>query len=934
FRIEPGEIESALCRHDEIREAAVAVRADDATGSKRLVAYCVSAGRVEVPAADLQSYLKTKLPDYMVPAVYVFLDELPLTANGKVDRRALPAVEVRDSSAVYAAPRTPTERLLADIWQEVLGLDRVGVHDNFFELGGDSILSIQIISRVNRAGIGLTVKQLFEWQTIAELAQVAPERRTIKAEQGIVTGRAPLTPIQRWFFEGRSPDPHHCNQSVLLLAAGRLDARLAEETIHHLLLHHDALRARFDLNGDEPRMEIGGGGFQVPFSVRDLSRLEAADARAALTADAERQQRSLHLSEGPLLRAVLYRMGHGEPDRLLLVIHHLVVDGVSWRILLEDFATVYGQLGGRQNVRLPEKTTSFRHWAERLRAYAADAEVEAEADYWRGVMNVPVAPLPLDRDPSSNTRESADEVVVRLSKPLTQALLTGVAAAYHTQINDVLLTALTRCISNWTGKDSTRIVLEGHGREELFDDVDLSRTVGVFTSFFPVVLSRPSGERRGDTLKRLKEQLRAVPGRGIRFGLLRYLSPSVGEDDPLGREPSAEISFNYLGRFDGEARGGVFTGLAAESSGETQSSSGVRRYTLEVNGVLNESQLEVSWGFSTNLHERQTVEAVAADFIRELELLVEHCSDERNGGYTASDFPLARPDDESLETLFRRWGRHVEDAYPLAPMQQGMLFHSLFEQNTGVDLIQLSCRVEGDLRPQAFRQSWQQVLDRHPALRTAFLAGDGNDPLQVVLDRVELPWQEFDWRGLSESEAGHRLTELLEGDRLRGFTIDEPPLMRCALIRLGADLYQFVWSHHHLLTDGWCLPILLDEAMQIYEGLLAGRHVRLDRRRPFRDYIEWLARQERDAAASFWRDNLEGFDSPTRLGVDRAASESEDARSFPTCSLDLSAESTQALQRLAQSRRLTLSILVQGAWSVLLSRYSGSEDVVFGATVS
>ena len=936
FRIELGDIESALRQHGQIREAAVVVHADDATGSKRLIAYCVRAGQGELQTADLQSYLKTKLPDYMVPAVYSFMDELPLTAHGKVDYRALPAVEVRDSLAVYIAPRTPTEQLLANIWQEVLGVERLGIYDNFFELGGDSILSIQIISRVNRAGLGLTVKQLFEWQTIAELAQVAPERRTIYAEQGIITGCAPLIPIQRWFFDGRSPHPHHCNQSVLLLTATQLDARVTEESIHHLLLHHDALRSRFDLNRDDPQMEFNGGGFQIPFAVCDLSHLELADACAALTADAERQQRSLHLAEGPLLRSVLYRMGHDEPDRLLLVIHHLVVDGFSWRILLEDFATVYGQLSRRQSVRLPEKTTSFRHWAERLQGYATAEEATAEVDYWREVMSVPVMPLPRDheRDLTSNTRESADEVVVQLSKPMTQALLTSVPAAYHTQINDVLLTALMRCISNWTGEDTMRIVLEGHGREELFDDVDLSRTVGVFTSFFPVVLSRPNGDGRGDTLKRVKEQLRATPQRGIGFGLLKYLNPVVGEENPFKHEPTAEISFNYLGRFDGESRNAVFRGLATESAGETQSSAGMRRYTLEINGILNESQLELSWNFSTNLHDRKTIAAVAADFIRELELLIEHCSDARNGGYTASDFPLALPDDESLETLFRRWGRHVDDAYPLAPMQQGMLFHSLFEQHTGVDLIQLSCRIEGNLQPQAFRQSWQQVLNRHPALRTSFLAGDGNEPLQLVLDRVDLPWEEFDWRELSGSQVERRLTDLLHEDRLRGFAIDEPPLMRCALIRLDANLYQFVWSHHHLLTDGWCLPILLNEAMEIYEGLLAGHHIQLDKRRPFRDYIEWLSRQDEDAAASFWRDNLDGFTSPTPLGVDRVSVASDHARSFLTCSLNLSAETTRSLQRLAQSRRLTLSILVHGAWSVLLSRYSGSTDVVFGSTVS
>ena len=539
------------------------------------------------------------------------------------------------------------------------------------------------------------------------------------------------------------------------------------------------LRSRFDLTGDWPRVEINGGGFQIPFAVCDLSDLALSDARDALTADAERQQRSLHLTDGPLLRSVLYRMEHDEPDRLLLVIHHLVVDGVSWRILLEDFATTYAQLSRQQTVRLPEKTTSFRHWAERMQAYAAAEEFTAESDYWRNVMQVPVMPLPHDhmRDESHNTRESADEVVVQLSTPMTQALLTGVPGAYHTQINDVLLTALMRCISNWTGEDTTRIVLEGHGREELFDDVDVSRTVGVFTSFFPVVLSRSPSDGHGDTLKRVKEQLCVCASRGIRFGLLKYLHPAIGMGDPLKREPTARSASITLAVSTAN-RVANSSPVWRRNPPRTQSSAGMRRYTLEINGILNESKLEVSWNFSRNLHNRQTIAALAVDFIRELEQLIEHCNDARNGGYTASDFPLAVPDDESLETLFRRWGRHVDDAYPLAPMQQGMLFHSLFEQNTGVDLIQLSCRIEGDLRPALFQQSWQKLLDRHPALRTAFLAGNGNDPLQIVLDRVELPWQDFDWRELSDSQLECRLADLLQQDRLRGFAVHEPPLMR------------------------------------------------------------------------------------------------------------------------------------------------------------
>jgi amino acid adenylation domain-containing protein/non-ribosomal peptide synthase protein (TIGR01720 family) len=932
FRVELGEIESAIAGHAGVAAAAVVVHADQSTSARRLVAYCVRSGEAAVDGADLQTWLKARVPAHMVPSQYAFLSELPLTANGKVDRRALPAIDAHGAADQHVAPRTPTEQLLAGIWQDVLGLDRVGVRDNFFELGGDSILSIQIVSRANRAGLGVTIRQLFECQTIETLARVAPERRVVRAEQGVVTGAMPLTPIQHWFFDGRSPEPHHCNQLVLLLAATRLDADRVHSAVRQLLWHHDALRSRFDLTSDPPAARIAEVDTVTPLAVCDLSGLPVAEARAAITADAERRQRSLNLIDGPIVAAVLYRMGDGEPDRLLLVIHHLAVDGVSWRILIEDFATAYTQLLNGQPVTLPEKTTSFREWAERLRDYAASTALTAEASYWRDLSSVPVTPLPRDRavDDAENTSASAEDVSIRLSPASTHALLTAVPAAYRTQINDALLAALTRSLSKWTGGDAVRIVLEGHGREALFDDVDLARTVGVFTSFYPIVLSRVAGEHPGATLARTKETLRAVPARGLGFGLLTYMNAAAG----LPRHRAAEISFNYLGRFDGDGRGQVFAGVAGESAGSTQSAAGLRRYILDINGILNDSALEFHFTFSRNLHERSTIQAVADDFLRELEGLVAHCLERNTGGYTASDFPLAKASETTLAQLFERWGRGVDDAYALAPMQQGMVFHSLFEDHTGVDIIQLSCVLEGDVQPEEFQRAWQQVIDRHPALRTAFLAGDGGDPIQVVVDRAQMPWHVADWRDGAADDRAARLTEFLRADRVRGFTIDEPPMMRGALLQFDRARWQFVWTHHHLLTDGWCLPILLNEAMAIYEGTLARQPVTLPAARPFRDYIAWLARQDRESAREFWRASLEGFAAPTRLGIDRGPGIGDTARRFGTVSVELSTQTTHALQQLAQSRRVTLSIVVQAAWAVLLGRYAGTSDVVFGATVS
>jgi amino acid adenylation domain-containing protein/non-ribosomal peptide synthase protein (TIGR01720 family) len=949
YRIELGEIAAVLALHPLVHEAVVVV--NDAVGGGRLVAYVICAAASVPENFELRSHLKARLPDYMVPAAFVFLDAFPLTRNGKLDRQALPAPDRESREAAYVAPRTPTEALLSAIWQQVLGLDQVGIHDNFFSLGGDSILSIQIVSRAGRAGIGLTVKQLFQHQTIAELARVAPERQAIHADQGTLNGPVTITPIQCWFFDGLPPQPSYFNQTVLLKIVADLDPADLERAVQYLIAHHDMLRARFHWdNGPQsrerrPRIEIAASSEIIPVSVRDYSALAAEDRAAALLADAQQQQASLNLSHGPLLRVVLFRFGRGEPDRLLLIIHHLVVDGVSWRILLNDLATALTQLRQRAPIALPAKTTSFQYWAERLQAYAGSREATGEFDYWCDKATTSTVPLPVDRPSGSeaNTLASADQVTLALSTELTQALLQETPQAYHTQINDILLTALVRTFARWTSEPSLRIVLEGHGREELFADVDLSRTVGWFTSGFPVVLTCRNREGPGTSLQRVKEILRAIPKRGIGYGILRSLNPDAAIRAALSAAPEAEVSFNYLGRFEQEQPGPIFLGEAGENTGSDQTLDGLRRFVLEINGLLRDGQLQMIWTYSTRLHARRTIEHLAHGYFHELEAIIRHCRSEQAGGYTASDFPLAAIDELGLTSLFQRFGRKVEDAYPLSPMQQGMMFHSLYDHGSGAYVIQMTCRMEGPFQPGAFRRAWQSVLDRHPSLRSVFLSEVGAEAIQVVLNQVALPWHEMDWRGQASTQES--LTQFLRADRMQGFALDQPPLMRCTLIRLEEHAWQLVWSHHHLLTDGWCLPILMREVLHFYDAFIHHRDLDPPHPRPYRDYIAWLAQQDLAQAESFWRDTLRGFRAPTALGVDHPrarfsaeqgvpAERSEQASAYDEVTLELEPGLSQSLRHLAQIQRLTLNVLVQGAWAVLLSRYSGASDVLFGATVS
>ena len=891
---------------------------------------------LKLSTSALQAYLGERLPDYMIPAAFVILPALPLTSNGKIDRRALPAPEGAPAEIdhAYVAPRAGIEADLAAIWAEVLGLERVGVHDNFFALGGDSILAIQITSKAQQAGIGLTVRQVFKERTIAALAATATSVEAPRAEQGLVTGAAPLTPIQRWFFEHGWPEPHHYNQSFLLEVREPLDPALLRSALRRLVEHHDALRLRFHRDGAAWRQEIAGlDDSAFALDVADLSAVPPEVHAQAIDAAATAAQTGLRLSEGPLVRAVLMDLGPGRAGRLLLVIHHLAVDVVSWRVLLEDLGAAYARLRQGEPPKLPAKTTSFARWAERLAEHARSEALQAELPFWLSPAGAGAAPVPVDLPGGDNTLASARTVEVALGAEETRALLQDVPEVYRTQIQEVLLAALARAFEAWAGARTLQIDLEGHGREEIAEDLDLSRTVGWFTTVFPVTLQVPEGSP-GDLLKSVKEQLRRVPGRGLGYGSLRYLHPDPDVRAKLLAQPTAEVSFNYLGQIDALQAGSSLFGFAREPGGSMQSARGMRDHLLEVNGYVGQGQLRFVLTYSKRLHARATVERLAAAFLEALRAIVAHCKEPGAGGRTPADFPLAALTQEAVDRLAGS-GRGIEDIYPLSPTQQGLLFHTLRDPSSGVYVEQMTIRIARRLDVEAFKVAWGEVTSRHPPLRTSFAWAGLDQPLQIVHAGVSLPWVEEDWRGAPAPEQQARVEAFLREDRARGFDLARAPLMHMALFRLSDDAHQFVWTHHHLLLDGWSLPALLKELFALYDAACGGAPAALPPPPPYRDYIAWLAQQDLARAEAFWRQALRGFSAPTPLVVDRLPAP---AGARPPGHAHLlrrvPAAMTAALLEVARANELTLNTLVQGAWALLLGRYSGEDDVVFGATVS
>ena len=925
FRIELGEIETRLLEHQAVREAVVL--ALDSPSGKQLVAYLVSDADHGPLRDSIKAHLKAQLPDYMVPAHLIVLDSMPLTANGKLDRRALPQPDPEANRQQYVAPRNELEHTLAAIWCAVLNVQQVGLDDNFFELGGDSILSIQVVSRARQAGIHFSPRDLFQHQTVQTLAAVATRTEQIIAEQGVLTGSSGLTPIQHWFFDTDIPNRQHWNQALLLKPLQLLDPHRLEQALLAVLEHHDALRLSFtprDAQWHAEHLAVPQGGVLMQAQVRDMH-----DCPALFTDT----QRSLDLAHGPLLRALLVDGPQGQ-QRLLIAIHHLVVDGVSWRVLLEDLQTVYRQLSDGQSVSLPAKTSALRDWAARLQAYASSESLREELSVWQDQLAGPQVKLPVDRPHGALRNRDADTVSVRLDAEHTRQLLQQAPSAYRTQVNDLLLTALARVLCRWSGHDSALIQLEGHGREALFDDIDLTRSVGWFTSAYPLRLTPQAGQ--GDSIKAIKEQLRGVPHKGLGYGVLRYLADDLGRQT-MAALPSAEITFNYLGQFDQSFGADALFHPLDESAGLAHDPDAPLPNALSVDSQVYGGELVLRWTFSRERHDQQTIRELADAYLAELHSLIAHCLKDDAGGLTPSDFPLAHLTQSQLDSLPIA-ASAIEDVYPLTPMQEGLLLHTLLEPGTGLYYMQDRYRINSALDPERFAQAWQAVIARHEALRASFCWNVGEDMLQVIHKPGSTPIEYLDWSADPESEQEPRLQALLKAERETGFDLLNQAPFHLRLIRVGEARYWFMMSNHHILIDAWCRSLLMNDFFDIYMALGEGREAQLATPPRYRDYIAWLQRQNLAEARQWWQQNLQGFERTTPIPSDRPFLREHAGHSggmvVGDCYTRLDARDGAQLRELAQAHQLTVNTFAQAAWALVLRRLSGDRDVLFGVTVA
>ncbi|MCV7370116.1 amino acid adenylation domain-containing protein [Mycolicibacterium duvalii] len=918
YRVELGEIQTALTALDGIDQAVVLAR-EEGSGSAQLVAYVTEKCSGTAQPATVRQALALRLPSYMLPAAVVVLDALPLTVNGKLDTRALPAPEAGNTTR-YRAPADAVEEVLAGIYAQVLGLDRVGIDDSFFDLGGDSILSMQVVARARAAGLSCWPRDIFVEQTVAQLARVVNTTVHTNAPPDDGIGPVPPTPIMHWLRTVGGPT-HQFNQTVVIQAPTAASNDDVAVVLQALLDRHAMLRARLDDNGTdpwslticEPQRVDAHACLHV---VEDLCSAAIVSARS-----------ELNPSSGTMIRAVFAT----STRHLALIVHHLAIDAVSWRILLEDLNTAWAQHHTGAPVALPVTGTTFATWAKLLVEHAQGPGTIADAPVWREILATPTAlPAP---DPRRDTYADAGSLATTLDTDTTATLLHGVPAAFHAGIGDILLIALALACNRFrgSGEGAVGIDVEGHGRaEELFPQVDLSRTVGWFTTKYPIALTvddlpwaqvAAGHPALGPVIKQAKEQLRALPD-GLTYGLLRYLRPDAGLD---GAEPT--IGFNYLGRVAAHTAELPDTVWQPSTDAMTAARAATAvpmplTHTVDVTAVAAETdaglQLNTTWTWARSVLDESQARRLAGLWHDALTGICAHVRD-GGGGLTPSDILPATLTQNDLDELQQH--HRIADVLPLTPLQQGLLFHAHSVGDLGAveDLyaMQLELTVTGPLDPHALHDSVRAMAARHPNLAARF-CNEYEPPVQIIPAVPEIPWQ---YLCLEDED---QIRALCTAERAAVCDLTAATPFRAAAIRTGADQHRVILTNHHIVLDGWSLPILLHEVFAGYFG-----H-RLPPSGSFRRFVEWLADRDTESARTAWGEVLDGFDAPTLVAPSGRLQLGP--RGSVTCRLP--EQTTRAVNELARACHTTVNIALQAAWAQTLAWLTGRPDVVFGTAVS
>lgn len=901
-----------------VEDAVVAVK-EDKDGNSAIVAYYMANGTIE--NEQLRKFIGTHLPSYMVPAYFIRLQEFPLTANGKIDLKKLPDPGAQ-AAGTYVVPVSKKEKILTEIWSKVLGVERVGITDNFFGLGGDSIKSIQVSSRMRSVGYELAVKDILELQTI-EKACTAIKDLVALPNQSAVTGKTPLSPIQRWFFEQATTGQHHFNQSAWLHFTQRLSLTDCRKIFEKIKEHHDALRMVF-------KKGISGytswnNGTEQDILIEE-HHCTGAGVTSALLEIGNRVQSSIDLENGPLMRLCLFQRQEG--TQLLIVIHHLVVDTVSWSILFEDIETLYQQLTGSQPLILPFKTDSFQRWSASLADYTKTKAFENGKTYWREQLAIHGQSLPVDYENEAHYFRDQCRTAFGLNKAYTEKLLTQANRSFNTSSSDILLTAFLLGVHQYFNNTNILVDLEGHGREDSKQGMNVSRTVGWFTSIYPVLLQKSSAELP-DIIKQVKDTVRRIPNKGIDYLIARYME----EDNQLPAslfQRQAQVSFNYLGQLDAGATALSYSILPVPAA--TDTSGNIRQlYNWNIIAAVTNGELEVQLLYSKKQYKEETIANFLDVFNSKLVSVIDYCCGYDKTELSPSDLQYKEISIARLNELQHQYD--IEDIYTLSPMQEGMLFHSLLDAASKSYLEQKVFSLEGNINLAALEKSINALMGRYDALRTIFLHEGYERPVQLVVKEKKA---DFQYKDIREECAGDGKEPVLQrykqGDLSRNFELRKDALIRVTVLRTGETEYEMIWSHHHIIMDGWCSDILWNDFSSYYLHYAVNRQIAFQPAKKFSRFIHWFENADKSESVAYWKNYLLAYNLPARIPGKNATPAASFIRESEC--VVLNEVQLLALQSLSRHLSVTVNTVLQLAWGILLAKYNNTQDVVYGTVMS
>ena len=920
-RVEIGEVEHVIGTLPEVRN--VVVLNDEDLGKVRLVAYVIAEQGVESSASWLRSQLYEVLPNYMVPSRIVFLDAFPRNSSGKVDTKALVQIETVSPAQQLDDPETENEVILLSIWQELFDSQAIGVTDNYFELGGDSIQSIQMIAKAREAGLQLGLDLIFKYQTVRDLARQAKKVDTSAKGSQTPNGIIPLTPVQQWFFEQHLDYPDHYNQALMVEFGQPVNELALMDALGLLHEQHDMLRASFTISDKEIVQEVSPSPVNVDFEVTRFKK--SIDKHVITQKVIGRAQESLNLRLGKLSA---FRLIIDEEDQcvsLLMVIHHLVIDGISWRVLLDDLYSFYKSGEEKNAIEPPHKTASFKFWSQHLYSQAQKPEINSFINTWGSLVKENIAPIPRDfSELTENKVKSEKQILVSLDASVTNQLLTGIARR-GIEINDMLVAALLSAFRSWTGRDELYFDMEGHGRKTT--DIDISSTVGWFTSIYPVLV-KGKGMVGFELLKQVKSTLRNISADGTSFGLLKYLTSDESIRGQMRSIPTPEIIFNYIGQVDNAFSHWDKTEVII---GSVHHPENYRSYIVDIAAFVKEHRLQLVWTYSDVIHKEDTIRGVADTFVESLVDLIEDSRIQSDSLFVSANFPMIDLSQDTVDSLVASIDR-VVDIYPLSPMQESMLYHLIDEEETDAYFQQFSVYIKGAVDADQLARAIRKATLENEVLRTSFHYERLSYPVQVVQEEVDPVLIFKNYSAMSGDDLRQAIEAYLATDRSQKFSLTEAPNFRISLIACGEDEYHLTISFSHLILDGWSLPIFYETIFKNYHRSAIQPSNPTIGSNPFRAYISFLNQQDQEASQRFWTKSLDGFTVPTTIGSGLlSTTNSPISGTYETA---LSYEQTQALRTVAKSHRFTLNTFFQGIWSYLLAHCTGEDDVIFGTTLA